>query len=38
MKKASKYGILDVVKALIQAGANVNLQDNWGYSPLWWGI
>ena len=38
MKQASKYGFLDVVNALIQAGANLNLQDNSGYSALMSGI
>ena len=38
MKKASAYGYLDVVNALIQAGANVNLQQNNGYSALMLGI
>ena len=37
MKKASAYGYLDVVNALIQAGANVNLQQIDGNSALTWG-
>ena len=38
MKKASNYGNLYVVNGLIQAGANVNLQDYSDYSALMWGI
>ena len=38
MKKAIKYGYIDVVNAFIQAGANVNLQQNNGYSALMLGI
>ena len=33
---ASAFGHLDIVKYLIEKGANVNIQDIYGRTPLYW--
>ena len=34
--EASKSGNLEVVKVLLKSGADVNVKDNWGWTPLMW--
>jgi hypothetical protein len=33
---ATRYGHVDIVKLLVQNGAEVNAVNNWGYSVLWY--
>lgn len=34
LHNASSFGHADVVRLLLEAGANPNTRDNWNYSPL----
>ncbi len=36
--KASRNGHIEVVKELLNSGANIEEKDNYGYTPLIWGI